>query len=67
MEIAVAYFRAGYTPKDYPTENVSPLYMFQCTVLPYVLLPNILIKKRNTTELGGSIMFEFNSLHVSFL
>lgn len=21
MEIAVAYFRAGYTPKDYPTEN----------------------------------------------
>ena len=25
LEVAVAYFRAGYTPVDYPSENVSAL------------------------------------------
>ena len=26
FEVAVAYFRAGYTPKDYPTDAVSRLW-----------------------------------------
>ena len=25
LEVAVAYFRAGYTPVDYPSEDVSAL------------------------------------------